>query len=105
MALTKEQLEVLQGIDPADLAALVGRSHRAETEVRVNDEDNRKFGDVSIYKVQENGYSRPKTGLFTDGIPTLIEQLQDAYAELKPEQEFAPFALVTEEDSDDQESE
>ena len=85
MALTAEQRALLESIDPKDLAAVVGRAHRAETEVRINDEDNRKYGDVSIYKVQDNGYARPKMGVFTDSIPTLVEQLEAAYAALATE--------------------
>jgi len=97
MALTKEQAAVLEGIDPQDLATLVAQSNRADTEVRVNDEDNVKFGQVSIYKVMSGGYARPKMGVDADGIPSLIEGLQAAFAELTPDAVFEPFALVTEE--------
>ena len=96
MALTTEQAEVLAGIDPADLATLVSKANRADTEVRINDEDNQKFGEVSLYKVQSNGYARPKMGIDADGIPGLIVGLQEAFSTLRPDVEFAAFTLVTE---------
>jgi hypothetical protein len=97
MALTAEQAKVLEGIDPQDLATLVSKTNRADTEVRINDEDNTKFGEVSLYKVQSNGYARPKMGIDADGIPGLIAGLQEAFATLRSDTEFVPFALVTEE--------
>lgn len=99
MALTAEQAKVLEGIDPQDLATLVSKANRADTEVRINDEDNQKFGEVSLYKVQSNGYARPKMGIDADGIPGLIAGLQDAFATLRPDVEFSAFALVTEDES------
>ena len=99
MALTKEQAKVLEGIDPQDLATLVSKANRADTEVRINDEDNQKFGEVSLYKVQSNGYARPKMGIDADGIPGLIAGLQDAFATLRSDVEFNAFALVTEDES------
>ena len=97
MALTAEQAAVLEGIDPQDLATLVAQTNRADTEVRINDADNVKFGEVSVYKVQSNGYARPKLGVDADAIPGLIDGLQVAFATLRPDTEFVPFALVTEE--------
>lgn len=99
--MTKTREETLQelkdaGFDLNDLAAALTPTVRADTQVRINDEDNRKFGDASIYKVQSNGYAKPKMGVFKDSIPNLIGQLQEAYATLQPETEFAPFALTTE---------
>jgi hypothetical protein len=99
MSLTAEQASVLEGISPEDLATLVSKANRADTEVRINDEDNQKFGEVSLYKVQSNGYARPKMGIDADGIPGLIAGLQDAFATLRPDQEFDAFALVTEDES------
>ena len=97
---TKEealQAAIDAGIDLTSLAAaLAPQAERADTEVRVNDEDNRKFGDASIYKVQANGFARPKMGVFADGIPNLIGQLEKALASIQPEKEFTPFALTTE---------
>ncbi len=99
MALTPQQTEVLEGISPEDLATLVSKANRADTEVRINDEDNQKFGEVSLYKVQGNGYARPKMGIDADGIPGLIVGLQEAFASLRPKVEFDAFALVTEDES------
>jgi hypothetical protein len=98
MATKEETLQAVKdaGINLADLAEALNPTEHADTEVRVNDEDNRKYGDASIYKVQANGFARPKMGVFTDSIPNLIGQLQEAYAELQPEKEFAPFVLTTE---------
>lgn len=86
MGLTAKQREVIEGISPEDLASIVGAANRASTEVRVNDTDDRKYGDVSIFKVQANGYARPKMGVYTKGIPALIEQLQTAFDVLENEQ-------------------
>lgn len=96
-----EVLAILEaaGLSLKDLASVVSETNRADTDVRVNDEENRKFGDVSIYKVQDNGFARPKMGVFTDSIPGLIGQLEAAYAVIQPEAAFTPFALATETDS------
>lgn len=57
----------------------------ATIEVVVNGAEERKFGDVSIFKVQGNGYRKPAMGLFGDQIPALIEQLQAAQTVLSDE--------------------
>ncbi len=96
--LTAEQQAVLESMTPEQVATAVAKLNRADTEVRINDEDNQKFGEVSLYKVQGSGYARPKMGIDADGIPGLIEGLQDAFATLNPKTAFTPFALVTEDE-------
>ncbi len=98
MSLTAEQAALLEDLSPEDLATLVSKANRADTEVRINDEDNQKFGEVSLYKVQSNGYARPKMGIDVDGIPGLIAGLEAAYTTLRPKQAITPFALVTEDE-------
>lgn len=60
------------------------RAH-AGIEVTVNPADERKYGDVSIFKVQGNGYRKPAMGLFHAQIAGLVEQLQDALKVLDAE--------------------
>jgi hypothetical protein len=50
----------------------------AGIEVVVNPAEERKFGDVSIFKVQGNGYRKPAMGIFATQLPDLIAQLTDA---------------------------
>ena len=81
-----EMLEKL-GIDPVQLVQEAGLANivkvqHASFEVLVNDEANKKYGDVTIYKVQSNGYRTPKTGVFSKDLPGLIEQLQAAQEKL-----------------------
>lgn len=83
----KEALELLEklGITPDVLAAAAGlanvavaaRQH-AVFEVTINEEGDRKYGDVTIYKVQGNGFRAPKVGIYADDLPGLINQLQAA---------------------------
>ena len=73
------------GVDPVQLVQEAGLANIqirqfASFEVLVNDEESRKFGDCSIYKVQTNGYRQPKVGVFEHQIDGLIEQLQAAKA-------------------------
>lgn len=89
MALTKEQREALEGISPEDLASLVGVTHRAETILRVNPEDERKYGDVSIAKRQTNGYIRTKTGVWETDLPSVAAQAQVAFDKLQAEKDEA----------------
>ena len=60
------------------LAGLASMRSFAGIEVVVNAADERKFGDVSIFKVQGNGYRKPAMGLFQAQIEPLIESLKDA---------------------------
>lgn len=66
------------------LAGLASLRDVAGIEVVVNSAEERKFGDVSIFKVQGNGYRKPAMGLFQAQIQPLIESLTDALAVLTP---------------------
>lgn len=61
------------------LAGLSNMRVTAEVTVRVNGPDERKFGDVSIVKIQANGFERPLGGFKFDQLPDLIAALQAAY--------------------------
>jgi len=50
----------------------------AGIEVVVNPAEERKYGDVSIFKVQGNGYRKPAMGIFENQLSDLIAQLEDA---------------------------
>jgi hypothetical protein len=67
------------------LAGIASMRTTATIEVVVNSAEERKFGDVSIFKVQGNGYRKPAMGLFRDQISVLIEQLQAAQTTLSDE--------------------
>jgi hypothetical protein len=41
-------------------------------------EKERKFGDVTIFKVAANGYREPKTGVFDEQLDELIDGLTAA---------------------------
>lgn len=73
-----------EAIDKA-LAGLASMRTTAAVEVVVNSAEERKFGDVSIFKVQGNGYRKPAMGLFRDQIEPLIEQLGTALTALTTE--------------------
>lgn len=73
--LKKEQIDKL-------LSGLTAARTTAGLEVVVNPEGERKYGDVSIFKVQANGYRKPKMGVFTKDIQTLIDGLTQALKEL-----------------------
>lgn len=60
------------------LAGLASMRTTASIEVVVNPAEERKFGDISIFKVQGNGYRKPVMGLFQAQIEPLIESLTDA---------------------------
>lgn len=60
------------------LAGLASLRNTATIEVVVNSAEERKFGDVSIFKVQGNGYRKPAMGLFKDQIQATIDALTDA---------------------------
>lgn len=60
------------------LAGLASLRTTAGIEVVVNPADERKYGDVSIFKVQANGYRKPAMGVFASQLPELIAGLQDA---------------------------
>lgn len=57
----------------------------AGIEVVVNPAEERKYGDVSIFKVQGNGYRKPAMGIFESQLSDLISQLQDALGVLTGE--------------------
>lgn len=61
------------------LAGLSNMRVTAEVVVRVNGPDERKFGDVSIVKIQANGFERPIGGFKFEQLPELIAGLQTAY--------------------------
>jgi hypothetical protein len=67
------------------LAGLASMRTTASIEVVVNSAEERKFGDVSIFKVQGNGYRKPAMGLFREQIEPLIEQLGAALTALTTE--------------------
>ena len=67
----------------AALAGLASLRNTASIEVVVNSAEERKFGDVSIFKVQGNGYRKPAMGLFKDQIAPTIEALTDALSVLE----------------------
>ena len=71
-------------IDQA-LAGIASMRTTASIEVVVNSAEERKFGDVSIFKVQGNGYRRPAMGLFREQIEPLIERLGAALTVLTTE--------------------
>lgn len=92
MSLSADQQKALKtleslGIDPVELVKQAGLANvqirqRASFEVIVNDEDNRKYGDVTIYKVQSNGFRAPKVGIAKTDLADLIERLQKAATQL-----------------------
>lgn len=61
------------------LAGLSNMRVTAEVIVRVNEGDERKFGDVSILKIQANGFEKPVGGFKFAQLPELIAGLQAAY--------------------------
>lgn len=67
------------------LAGLRNARVTAGIEAKVNPAGERKYGDVSIFKVQGNGYRKPAMGLFRGQIAGLIAQLQDALKVLDAE--------------------
>lgn len=67
------------------LAGVASLRTTATIEVVVNSAEERKFGDVSIFKVQGNGYRKPAMGLFRDQIEPLMEQLASAQTALSDE--------------------
>ena len=62
------------------MSGLANMRTTAGIEVVVNPEAERKFGDVTIYKVQGNGYRQPKLALRIAQIPELIAGLTAAQA-------------------------
>ena len=60
------------------LAGLANMRTTATVEVRVNEGEERKFGDVSIVKIQANGYTRPVGGFQFAQLPELIAGLTAA---------------------------
>lgn len=69
------------------MQGLAAARSTAGIEVVVNPAEERKFGDVSIFKVQGNGYRKPVMGIFASQLPGLIAQLEDANGVLTTEQE------------------
>ena len=61
------------------IAGLANMRTTAQVIVRVNDADERKFGDVSILKIQANGFEKPVGGFRFAQLPELIAGLQQAY--------------------------
>lgn len=74
------------------LEGLANMRTTASIEVSINEGDDVKFGDVSINKVQPNGYSRTAMGLRTAQIPEFVANLVVALEELDSE---AHAALVS----------
>lgn len=70
------------------IAGLANMRTTAEVVVRVNEGENRKYGHVSLIKIQANGFEKPVTGLRFEQIPGLIAQLQAALPD-EDEQEDA----------------
>jgi hypothetical protein len=60
------------------VAGLANMRVTAEIVVRTNVGEERKFGDVSIVKIQANGFERPIGGFQYGQLPDLISQLQAA---------------------------
>lgn len=61
------------------LAGIANVRTTAEVQVRVNRGEEIKFGNVSIIKIQANGFEKPLGGFTFDQLPSLITQLQTAY--------------------------
>lgn len=61
------------------LAGIANVRSTAEVQVRVNTGDEVKFGNVSILKIQANGFTRPVGGFTFAQLPDLIAGLQAAY--------------------------
>jgi hypothetical protein len=61
------------------IAGLSNMRVTAQVVVRVNSEDERKFGDVSIIKIQANGFEKPTGGFKFAQLPELIAGLTAAY--------------------------
>jgi outer membrane translocation and assembly module TamA len=62
------------------LAGIANVRTTAEVQVRVNKGEEIKFGNVSIVKIQANGFVKPLGGFSFDQLPGLITQLEAAYA-------------------------
>ncbi len=61
------------------LAGIANVRTTAQVVVRVNQGDELKFGNVSIIKIQANGFEKPVGGFTFDQVAELITQLQTAY--------------------------
>lgn len=90
MSKTKAEVNAILaplGLDLDDVANAVGLApaaakvrQTATIQVVVNEGEAKKFGDVSIVKVQANGYKQPKVGIFAADLPGFIEALVEADA-------------------------
>lgn len=84
------------GLSDVEIDAIIGPEQTAETDVRPAEskEAAEKYGVTSIFKVFANGHAKNKMALRTASAHvTLIQQLQDRYAELPDAKKFVPFAL------------
>ena len=77
------------------LQGLANMRTTASIEVQINSGDDVKFGDVSINKVQPNGYSRTAMGLRTAQIPEFVVNLVVALEELDSDAHAALVASFT----------
>lgn len=64
------------------LQGLANMRTTAAIEVRVNPDDERKYGDVTVFKVQGNGFRAPKLALKTGQIAEVLNGLVSAFAAL-----------------------
>ena len=67
------------------LQGIVNMRTTASIEVGINSGDDVKFGDVSVYKVQPNGYRRTAMGVRTSQIPGFLVNLADALEQVDPQ--------------------
>lgn len=73
-------------LSPDQVKAILGRSNARAFEVRVNDgAEEKKFGDMTVFKVASNGYRQPKTGVFTEQAPELTIGIVQGYLETAAE--------------------
>lgn len=112
MATLEQQREALEAVglqgDELDKAmqGLANMRTTASIEVGVNTGDDAKYGDVSVYKVQPNGYRRTAMGARTAQIPGFIVELVSALEKLDPtahEALIESFIPSTEDDDSEEE--
>lgn len=75
------------GLGEQEIAKAMAGLRNARTTVAptvvVNQGDERKFGDVSIFKTHANGYRKAGIGLWAADLPAFIAALQEAQATLE----------------------
>ena len=88
------------GVSPAQVdKAMAGLANlREKAAVTVVTPDEPKYGDATIVKRNPNGSIKQRAGYWADDFPTIITGLQAILAQKRPEVEFTPFALTTEDD-------